>query len=183
MDVRYNVIQWLHRSTRGWSYGASVKDPRTGEILKGHVSLGSLRVRQDFLIAQGLVKAYENGPEPKGEVLEMALARIRQLSAHEIGHTLGLSHNFASSKNNRASVMDYPHPLIQIINSDISLENAYAEGIGEWDIQAIKYGYSQFKDEEEGLQEILRENDRMGLLYISDKDARPAGSAQPYAHL
>ncbi len=42
MDVRYNVIHWVHRSTRGWSYGETVVDPRTGEILKGNVLLGSL---------------------------------------------------------------------------------------------------------------------------------------------
>ena len=114
MDVRYNVIQWVHRSTRGWSYGASVVDPRTGEIIKGHVSLGSLRVRQDYLIAQGLLSPYENGNETDPRLLEMALARLRQLSAHEVGHTIGMSHNFAASTNNRSSVMDYPHPYITI---------------------------------------------------------------------
>ena len=104
MDVRYNVIQWVHRSTRGWSYGASVVDPRTGEILKGHVSLGSLRIRQDFMIAQALTNApYADGKTDDTPMLEMALARIRQLSAHEIGHTLGFAHNFAASVKDRAS--------------------------------------------------------------------------------
>jgi hypothetical protein len=110
MDVRYNVIQWVHRSTRGWSYGASVTDPRTGEIIKGHVSLGSLRVRQDFLIAEGLLAPYATGNESSPEAEAMALARIRQLSAHEVGHTLGLAHNYIASAQGRASVMDYPHP-------------------------------------------------------------------------
>ncbi|MBL6662151.1 MAG: DUF5117 domain-containing protein, partial [Flavobacteriaceae bacterium] len=109
LDVRYNVIQWIHRSTRGWSYGSSVSDPRTGEIIKGHVSLGSLRVRQDFMIALGLLEApFAEGVNKENEALEMALARIRQLSAHEIGHTLGFAHNFTSSAKNRTSVMDYP---------------------------------------------------------------------------
>jgi hypothetical protein len=112
MDVRYNVIQWVHRSTRGWSYGSSVRDPRTGEIIKGHVTLGSLRVRQDYLIAQGLLQPFEDGKPKNPEMLEMALARLRQLSAHEIGHTIGLAHAYASSPTNRASVMDYPYPLI-----------------------------------------------------------------------
>ena len=89
MDVRYNVIQWVHRSTRGWSYGSSVMDPRTGEILKGHVTLGSLRVRQDYLIAEGLLAPYQQDQVPD-TMLEMSLARIRQLAAHEVGHTLGV---------------------------------------------------------------------------------------------
>ena len=116
LDVRYNVIQWVHRSTRGWSYGASVVDPRTGEIIKGHVSLGSLRVRQDYLIAEGLLRPYAK--ENKNDFMkEMAIKRLRQLSAHEVGHTIGLSHNFISSARNRKSVMDYPHPLIEFTNN------------------------------------------------------------------
>ncbi len=133
MDVRYNVIQWVHRSTRGWSYGSSVMDPRTGEIIKGHVSLGSLRVRQDYLIAEGLLAPYRDDEVPP-EMLEMALARIRQLSAHEVGHTLGMEHNFAASVNDRSSVMDYPFPLIRFSDDgSLDLSDAYDVGIGEWE--------------------------------------------------
>ena len=114
LDLRYNVVQWVHRSTRGWSYGASISDPRTGEIIKGHVSLGSLRIRQDFLIAQALQAPYKNNSVDDKFALEMAIARIRQLSAHEIGHTLGFAHNFSASTNGRTSVMDYPHPKISL---------------------------------------------------------------------
>ncbi len=187
MDVRYNLIQWVHRSTRGWSYGASVYDPRTGEIIKGHVSLGSLRVRQDFLIAQGLVEAYEKGDEADPRLLEMALARLRQLSAHEVGHTIGLAHNFAASVNDRASVMDYPHPFIQLAaDQSIDFSEAYDTGIGEWDKRTVLYGYQDFGkgiDESAKLESILKENQEMGLHYISDQDARPVGSAHPLAHL
>ena len=185
MDVRYNLIQWVHRATRGWSYGHSVIDPRTGEIIKGHVSLGSLRIRQDFLIAQGLLSPYLDGRTDLTHAKEMALARIRQLSAHEVGHTLGLAHNYASSVQNRASVMDYPHPLIKLSNEgEIDLSEAYDTKIGEWDKQAIKYGYAVFPDkEDENLNQIIKEGLQEGLYYISDKDSRPEGSAHPYSHL
>ena len=186
MDCRYNVIQWVHRSTRGWSYGSSVVDPRTGEIIKGHVSLGSLRIRQDFLIAQALL----NQPYLEGNnhnpMLEMALARIRQLSAHEVGHTLGFVHNFAASTKDRASVMDYPHPLISIYNNDINIDEAYDIGIGEWDKITVAYSYSDFDesiDEKETLNKVLDNAYSSGLRFITDSDARAIGGAHSLGHL
>lgn len=181
MDVRYNLIQWVHRKTRGWSYGSSVIDPRTGEILKGHVSLGSLRVRQDFLIAQGLISPFVAGQAPSPEMEKMALARLRQLAAHEVGHTLGLAHNFAASTQERASVMDYPHPFVQIKNNSLDFSEAYDVGIGEWDIQTIKYGYTIF-DSNEAAQ-LTKMLDDSPFRYITDRDARPMWGAHPYAHL
>lgn len=185
LDVRYNVIQWIHRSTRGWSYGSSVTDPRTGEIIKGHVSLGSLRVRQDYLIAVGLLAPYGDDQE-NTTMQEMALARIRQLSAHEVGHTIGIAHNFAASVTNDASVMDYPHPQPKLVNGKIDLSTPYDVGIGAWDKVAVAYGYQDFPDgtdEKEALDEILDEAYDSGLKYISDADARPQGGAHPDAHL
>jgi hypothetical protein len=147
LDIRYNVIQWIHRSTRGWSYGTSVADPRTGEIIKGHVSLGSLRIRQDFMIALGLIEApFAEGSNKENEALQMAISRIKQLSAHEIGHTLGFAHNFAASANSRSSVMDYPHPNIEIQDGKISIANAYEVGIGDWDKVTVAYAYSDFPE-------------------------------------
>lgn len=184
MDVRYNVIQWVHRSTRGWSYGASVVDPRTGEIIKGHVTLGSLRVRQDFLLASGLMAAYEEGQPLPPELEAMALARLRQLAAHEVGHTIGLAHNFAASTNSRASVMDYPHPYITLQNGKMDFSQAYDTGIGEWDKITVAYGYGQYGNNEEMLlQDLLHQAFKDGYRYITDSDARASGGAHPYAHL
>ncbi|WP_026166602.1 zinc-dependent metalloprotease [Gracilimonas tropica] len=186
LDVRYNVIQWVHRSTRGWSYGSSVTDPRTGEIIKGHVSLGSLRVRQDYLIAVGLLAPYGDESAENITMQEMALARIRQLSAHEVGHTLGIAHNFAASTIGDASVMDYPHPQPKLVDGEIDLSNPYDVGIGEWDKVAVTYGYQDFPEEtneEEALDEILESAYASGLKYISDADARPQSGAHPDAHL
>ncbi len=195
MDVRYNMIQWVHRYTRGWSYGFPIHDPRTGEIIKGNVTLGSLRSRQDYLIAAALLSPYVTGrtltPE-NDPMLAMALARTRQLAAHETGHTLGLEHNFAASSFPHApgesvSVMDYPHPWIVLDKSGVpDLSQAYGTGIGVWDAVAIDFGYRQFADpgqERTGLQAILHHAHEQGLYFMSDADARPAGGAHPHAHL
>jgi hypothetical protein len=187
LDVRYNVIQWVHRSTRGWSYGSSVADPRTGEIIKGHVSLGSLRIRQDFMIALGLTEApFDPTNNKEYAALELALARIRQLSAHEIGHTLGFAHNFAASAKSRTSVMDYPHPYLTLENDKINYSKAYENGIGSWDKVSVGYAYSDFPDdidESKELNLLLENSLREGHLFISDNDARPIGGAHPKAHL
>ncbi|HEY2675522.1 MAG TPA: zinc-dependent metalloprotease, partial [Steroidobacteraceae bacterium] len=190
MDLRYNVIQWIHRATRGWSYGATVTDPRTGEIIKGHVSLGSLRVRQDYLIAEGLLAPYADGkalPPGQDRAQQMALARLRQLAAHEVGHTLGLMHNYSASTVNRSSVMDYPPPLIKLGADGVpDLSDAYATGIGEWDKVSITWGYSEFApgvDEHAALDKILLNAFGRGLRYLTDQDARPASSSSSVAHL
>jgi hypothetical protein len=187
MDLRYNVIQWVHRSTRGWSMGNGVIDPRTGEIIKGQVTLGSLRVRQDYLIAEGLLAPYEKGKSLSPKMLDMALARLRQLAAHEVGHTLGLEHNYSASTVNRSSVMDYPPPVAKLAaDGTIDISDAYSKGIGEWDKASITWGYSDFApgtDEQKTLNKILTDAYGRGLRYLTDQDARPAGSSSSLAHL
>ena len=185
MDVRYNLIQWIHRSTRGWSYGASIVDPRTGEIIKGQVSLGSLRVRQDYMILSGLVDN-PNNIQNKSLIKKTSLDRIRQLSAHEIGHTLGFAHNYISSANNRSSVMDYPHPKIDLVDGEISIADAYSENIGDWDKVSVQYAYRDFpntKNENNELDKIINEAQKNGLYFLSDSDSRPVGSANAFSHL
>jgi hypothetical protein len=191
MDVRYNIIQWVHRYTRGWSYGDAIADPRTGEILKGNVTLGSLRGRQDYMIAEALLSPYAAGKvytDQTNPMLQMVLERLRQLGAHETGHTLGLAHNFAASSVMQGdSVMDYPHPYITLdANGKIDLSHAYANGIGDWDKVSIDYGYRQFvpgTDEDAALNRILSDADKAGQVFITDEDARPASGAHPRAHL
>ncbi|TFH18442.1 DUF5117 domain-containing protein [Candidatus Bathyarchaeota archaeon] len=183
MDIRYNVINWVHRSTRGWSYGMTVTDPRTGEIIKGHVSLGSLRIRQDFMIAMGLMGEYTETGDNSGEAFQMALARIRQLSVHEVGHTLGLGHNYASNINNRSSVMDYPAMWVKEKDGELDLSDAYAIGLGEWDLVSIEYGYQDYTvgtDEGAELDKLLNSAFSRGLLFQPSRDAGP-GSPSPYA--
>jgi hypothetical protein len=206
MDVRYNVINWVHRSTRGWAYGNSIVDPRTGEIVRGVVTLDSQRARQDFLIGSGLEPQYNAANMANGacdfallpdvnylvnqttsvDAKAMSFARIRQLSAHEVGHTIGLAHNFAASTYGRASVMDYPAPLIEIKNGKLDFSNAYAVGIGNYDKFAVRYAYTQFSpnaDENAELEKILREGVSNAMLFISDSDTRPASAAHPLANL
>lgn len=183
LDIRYNIINWVHRQTRGWSYGGSVSDPRTGEILKGNVLLGSLRVRQDRMILEGLVGVAQSGSGGDNDPIQVALSRIRQLSAHEVGHTLGFAHNMSASSYGRASVMDYPAPLIGITDDGrLDLSGAYDVGIGDWDKFTVQWLYSEFApgtNEPAALNSMVDEALGAGMIYISDGDSRALGTPDP----
>ena len=204
MDVRYNIIQWVHRYTRGWSYGATISDPRTGEILKGNVTLGSLRARQDYMIFQALTAPYDAKSLDKVDwssakanpILAAVLQRIRQLAAHETGHTLGLAHNFAASTYahndhiETMSVMEYPHPWVTLdAGGKVDLSHAYPVGIGIWDKVSINYGYREFDkagkpaEDPAALAKILSDSQKTGMVFLTDEDARPFSSASPIDHL
>jgi hypothetical protein len=183
MDIRYNMINWVHRSTRGWSYGMTINDPRTGEILKGNVSLGSLRIRHDFMVAIGLMGEYTAEGNNAEEAFQMALARIRQLSVHEVGHCIGLGHNYASNLNGRSSVMDYPAMWVKNKDGQLDLSEAYETGVGEWDKVSVNYGYQDFPegtDEDAALDQILNDAFSNGLYFQPSRDAGPS-SPSPYA--
>jgi hypothetical protein len=188
LDVRYNVIQWVHRLTRGWAYGNAVTDPRTGEIIKGHVTMDSQRARQVYRLMESLLASYEDGKPADPRIEQTVLARIRQLAGHEVGHTLGLAHNFAASYNDRASVMDYPFPLIELKDGGFDVSRAYATGIGDWDKTAIRYGYTEFAspiEQERGLKKILSDSQVRDVVFMTDQDARTetVSGAHPRAHL
>ncbi|GIU38657.1 periplasmic metalloprotease [Shewanella colwelliana] len=184
-DIRYNVIQWVHRATRGWSYGSAIADPRTGEIIKGHVTLGSQRVRQDHLIARGLTAGWEDRAAAEEASMALSLARIRQLSAHEVGHTLGLDHNFAASSNQNSSVMDYPHPKVTLNGDNIDISAPYDEGIGVWDKFAVAYGYGQWSETSQAVKQaqLMQEVEAQGLRFIGEADSRSRGASHAYASL
>ncbi|MEM9599553.1 MAG: zinc-dependent metalloprotease [Pseudomonadota bacterium] len=177
LDVRYTVVQWVHRQTRGWSYGGGVSDPRTGEMLKGHINLGSLRVRQDRMIFEGLMGAEKTDSGMFEDPVQLALMRIRQLSAHEVGHALGFMHNFAGSSDDKASVMDYPAMDIRVINGELDASNAYGVGIGDWDIFTTRWLYGDNTPAERDA--LIREAYGSGLSYVADADGRGPGTGHP----
>jgi hypothetical protein len=180
MDARYNVINWVNRATRSWSYGQSVVDPRTGEIVKGSVLLGSLRVRQDMLILEGLVGADRTGTGAQDDPQRIALDRVRQLAAHEVGHAIGLVHNFAASTQDRSSVMDYPVPVIGITDAGLDFSQAYGHGLGDWDRFAIDWSYG---DADAATLQHKAEAGAARMRFVSDADARIGGDAQPWGSL
>lgn len=185
LDIRYNVVNWVNRATRGWSYGYAVTDPRTGEILKGSVLLGSLRVRQDILIYEGLVGADRTGKGGPNDPAQVALARIRQLAAHEVGHALGLMHNFAGSTQDRASVMDYPAPRIGLKDGAPDLSDAYGVGMGRWDLHTIDwlYGDPVSGDPDAAARAKAEAAEQAGLRFVSDENARSVSASQPWGSL
>jgi len=187
MDARYNVIQWIHRTEAGYSIGPSFVDPRTGEIIKAAVRMESHRSLTDYDIYAGTLPttldpdvddAWLASLDPAVSPEAFAMARRRQHAAHEVGHTLGLAHNFIASSYGRASVMAYPAPLIKLANGQIDLSDAYRDGPGAYDTLAIRYDYSEFPPdrEEAGLEGIAAEGVARGLRFITNPDEGGANS-------
>jgi hypothetical protein len=181
LDARYNVVQWENRNERGWSVGGSLGDPRTGEILKGMARMDSHRARTDYNIYAALL-----GADAAAADTAFVLARVRQVSAHEVGHTLGMQHNYIASTYERGSVMDYPAPRVRLNSSGtIDISTAYARGPGDYDVWAIRWAYGIFPaaSERDSLDAIVAEGLRKGYLYLSDADARPDYASDPRTSL
>ncbi len=181
MDARYNVVQWINRNERGWSIGGSLGDPRTGEILKGMARMDSHRARTDYNLYAGLM-----GAEAAAADTAFVLARVRQVTAHEIGHTLGMAHNYIASTYERGSVMDYPPPRVRLdARGGIDVASAYARGPGAYDVWAIRWAYGIFPpgSERDSLRAIIAEGLNKGYLFLSDADARPDFASDPRTNL
>ncbi len=188
LDARYNVINWVHRQTRGWSYGQGIIDPRTGEIVKGSVLLGSQRIRQDKIIFEGLEGADLTGKGGPNDPIDISLRRLRQLAVHESGHAIGLAHNMgASTYADRASVMDYPPPRVKITaDGKLDFSDAYAVGVGAWDRFAITWLYSETppgQNERARLNALVADAQAQGLRFVADEDSRPIASGHPLGAL
>lgn len=181
LDVRYNIVNWDDRVTRGWSYGQQIVDPRTGEVIKGMVVLGSLRARQDIQIFEGLVGADKLNTGGPNDPVQVALARLRQLAAHEVGHTIGFEHNFAASTQNRASVMDYPAPRIGLVDGKPDLSDAYGVGVGAWDMATVAWLYGA--QDQAAADSLAREDAAAGMRYVSDDNARAPDTAERWSAL
>jgi hypothetical protein len=80
--------------------------------------------------------------------------------------------------------MDYPHPWIKAREGQLDFTDAYTVGIGDWDKVTVTYSYGEFQgDEETALRSLLDKAFEQGHRYITDADARPAGSSNIHAHL
>lgn len=183
-DPGLNVVWWVHRAGRGWSRGAGLTDPRTGEIVTGRVLLGSQRVEQLTALAEALLAPYGQ-PDQAARlraVEEFTLSRMRHLAAHEIGHALGFMHNYASTLHAKPSVMDYPHPRLAVgPDGEIDVSRAYSRGLGPWDLFLVEHAYRPFPagEEEELLAGLRRRAMDEGLAYVTDADGHSPDAAHP----
>ncbi|UUL83811.1 zinc-dependent metalloprotease [Sphingomonas qomolangmaensis] len=186
LDVRYNMVNWSNRLTRGWSYGGGIVDPRTGEIVKGNVVIGALRVRQDMIIFEGLVGTAGNGSGGPQDPVRASLDRIRQLGAHEVGHAIGIMHNFAASTQERASVMDYPGPRLKLTDGRIDLSDAYAPPGGKWDDFTVDWLYADPApgiDPDAAARAKAKAAMASGMRFITDVDGRSADAASSWGSM
>jgi hypothetical protein len=201
MDIRYAWILWINRDERGFSSGGTYRDPRTGEILGSKTRMDSHRIRTignyfesytpttgggDGAAANDECGAVLHVPE---EVLalaaqpgagmpqaqrDMVLLRQSLLTAHELGHVMGFGHNFASSVNDRASVMEYPTPRVKVAGGRLDLSEAFERSTGLYDDFMTRYAYTEFPADKErpGLDAIIAEMRAKNILYVPSTDPR-----------
>lgn len=193
LDARYSTIQWTNRDGRGWSVGMEQSDPRTGEILHAVVQLDSHRVRTVHNYWNVLTPAaHENdgrddsaldlfadldSADPQLTEDQVMLKRIALLTCHEMGHVLGLEHNFAASTFGRGSVMDYFAPRITIRKDGTAdLSDAYMQGVGSYDRFAIEWGYGTGvpdpAQESARLEAVIQKALHQGIFWGNNDDPR-----------
>ncbi len=194
MDIRYAWVLWINRDERGFSSGGTYRDPRTGEILGSKTRMDSHRIRtignywESYTPTDGaeacglflpvpdhlLELAAQHGEAMPQAERNMVLTRQSLLTAHELGHALGFGHNWASSLNNRASVMEYPTPRVKVNGNRLDLSEAFFAATGEYDAFMARYAYTDFpaEREREGLEGIIRDMRAKGILYVPSTDPR-----------
>ena len=184
-DVQYNVIRWASTPSPRYSgYGPSVANPRTGEMIAADIVQEFNSISYGYRLRK--IWGYDEENDPLRQW-------IVSLTLHEIGHTLGLRHNFKASwlydateihdksitgNNHIGSVMDYDP--INIAPEGVQQGNYFPTEPGPYDIWAITFGYTQEMSDADR-QRLLAQSTKPEFIFGTDDDAMgsPGGNTDP----